>query len=175
MVRPDDTWPTAYLHGANSAVLRLGYGFESAGKVTITGVFPPSTGSLYHRFSANVSPERGPVVIARAAHQRVLQAGYLDVLPEMVRLRAKLDRQHAEREELLGKVGALFGIDPHDYGDGRKVFLGEVSAVRGYVETYLNEPELVSFNMSGIPAATALEMLAVLARDTRKTTEPVPQ
>lgn len=168
-----DAYPAAWLASDTDAVLMLQYGFESPGRVTVTGVFPKSTGALYH-FSANVDPERGAVAIARAADRRVLEAGYLDVLPDMVALRARIDRQTAERETLLARAGALFGIDARDYGDGRKVYLTEVSEARGYVETYLNEPQSVTFNLSGIPAETALEMLAVLARDTRKATDSVP-
>ena len=160
-----DSWPAAWLDGADGAVLELRYGFEAPGRVTITGIFPPRTGGRCH-FSANVNPERGAQIIARAADNRVLQAGYLDVLPGAIRERAEIDRKEAARAELLGQVAALFGAEAADYGDGRKVFLGEFIAGNGYVETYLGDPDTLSFNLSGIPAGTALRMLAVLAEDT---------
>jgi hypothetical protein len=161
----DDTWPSAELSGEDGARLKLIFGWYAPGKVTVEGMFPPATGSRAD-YRANVDPARGPEVLARAADRRVLQAGYLDVLPSAIAQRAEMDRREAARAELLGRVAALFGIDPADPGDGRKVFLGQFLAGSGYVETYYADPDSLTFSLSGIPAATALRMLAVLAEDT---------
>jgi hypothetical protein len=162
----DDAWPSAELAGEDGARLKLIFGWYAPGKLTVEGMFPPATGSRTD-YRANVDPARGSQAIARAADKRVLQAGYLDVLPPAIAQRAEMDRREAARTELLGKVAALFGIDPADHGDGRKVFLGQFLAGSGYVETYYADPGSLTFELSGIPAETALAMLAVLAKDTR--------
>jgi hypothetical protein len=162
--RPDVAYPTAYLVGEDHAVLELFYGYHAPGKVTVTGQFPGTAGA-FDLYRANIDPARGAEVVAREANRRVLEAGYLDVLPDKVARAARQAVREARRAQLMREAGALFGKDPRDDGDGGKLYLGEFVHGSGYVENYRSEPESLSFNLSGIPAATALRMLAVLAED----------
>lgn len=165
MGRPDAAYPLAYLAGEDHAVLELFYGFHSPGKVTVTGVFPGTTGA-FELYRANIDPARGSEVVAREANRRVLEAGYLDVLPGKVAQAGRQAVREARRAQLMREAGALFGKDPRDDGDGGKLYLGEFVHGQGYVENYRSEPESLSISLSGIPATTALRMLAVLAEDT---------
>jgi len=167
MGKPDDTWPSAYLAGEDGALLLLQYADVPAARVTATGLFPDGT-TMFGVHRASVNPDRGTAVLAREVDRRVLQAGYLEMLPSALAQHRRREAAVRHRAELLGQVAALFGVDASDYGDGRKVFLGEVTSCSGYVENSLGAPESLSLNLSGIPAATALEMLAVLARATRE-------
>lgn len=167
MGRPDDTWPVAWLLGEDRAMLRLLL-VGSAGKVNVSGEFPGNAGALM-RYQCNVNPDRGAAVLARAANRLVLEAGYLDALPGVLKRHQEYEAKRQRQAELLSQAAELLGTRPADPGDGRRVFL--TGDVHGYVEVRTGDPATVSFSISGIPAQTALEMLAVLARDTRKATE----
>lgn len=162
----DDTWPSAELAGPAGARLRIIYGYDASGKVTVRGLYPEGVGGTAYR--ANVDPARGAQAVASEADRRVLNAGYLAALPKVLERKAAQDAEQARRDGLMARAGELFGIEPEPDG---KVYLGKRVLGRGYVENYYADGKgALNINLSGIPADVALAMLAVLAART----EPGP-
>jgi hypothetical protein len=157
----DDTWPSLVLaETATQARLRLIYGWFAPGKVTAEGIFPESTAPRIG-YRANIDPGRGGARIGREADRRVLRSGYLGELPAALERRARMDDRARHVAMRLGQAASLLGVEVED---GR-VFVGEFVLGSGYAEMYsASFPDTMSLNISGIPAVTALEMLAILRK-----------
>jgi hypothetical protein len=160
----DHAWPAATLDGPDSARLFVQYGFDCAGKITVTGRLPEGThAGRGIRLAANADPARGARAIAQAADTRVLRAGYLDILPGKVAQKQANDAIEAARDAAAARAAALFEVpDPQD----GKLYLSRFLSRRG-VADFGQRGDQVSLDLNGVPLPTALRILAVLAEDTR--------
>lgn len=166
---PADTdYPGARLDGPAGARLQLREGWQAhvdrpcgaTGKVTVTGLFP--AGQSHGTYTANVNPARGARTVAREAARRVLDAGYLAELPGILARKHQHDQEQAERLDWLRRAAWITGQDaPADAGD--RIGLGHLAAGYGDVRAYWTGSDRLNIELSGIPAETALRMLAVLA------------
>ncbi len=175
-VAPDsgDTWPAALLAGPDGARLKVQYGFDCAGKVTVTALLPEGTYLSSRdpahriRLSANVSPDRGGATIARTASRAVLNGGYLDVLPGLLAVKTVNDAHAAERASWLDQAAALFRVSRTGHSD--KLYLSDFLAGRGEVSVsgpYADQDQArMSLELNGLPPQVGLDMLQVLARAT---------
>lgn len=159
----DHAWPAATLDGPDSARLFVQYGFDRAGKITVTARLPKGTyAGRGVKYAASVDPARGARAIAQAADTRVLRAGYLDILPGKVAEKREKDAIRATRGAAAAKAAALFEVPAPDDG---KLSLSRFLPQRG-VADFGTRGDRVSLDLNGVPLATALSMLAVLAEDT---------
>lgn len=162
----DPDYPAATLDGPGSARLFIQYGHDCAGKITVTARLPEGTHARNAKFTANVDPARGARAIAQAADSRVLKAGYLDVLPAKVAEKQENDAVLAARNAAAASAAALFEVPAPDDG---KLSLDRFLPRRSLADFggYWSRGDHADLNLNGVPLATALRMLAVLAEDTR--------
>jgi hypothetical protein len=159
---PDEAYVRPVVIASGIARLKLSYGYEAEGKVTVSGEFPAGFG--HKTFAMNADPSRGPRIVAAEADRRVIAAGYVDELLVVNERKAVSDERNAKRAALMARAAALFGIETEDPGDGGKLFLADWLTGSGYVEPYggLHDDKL-TLQLSGIDGEVALAMLQVLA------------
>lgn len=160
-------WTNWRLAGPGHASLTVTIGgYRLDGKVQVKGNYPKTERSSPRVYEITATASRGPVAVAKEINRRILGAGYVDEL--LLVLYANEEHADAEAAELvtLGKVAALFGQQaPEDPTNGVRV--SDWLAGTGQVKTY-GGWESVTIELRGVPTDVALRMLAVLAREGKR-------
>jgi hypothetical protein len=153
---------------AGAARLTLEVVWGDPGRLEVTGIYPPTRLERLHRARITVRIDRGPAVIAREITLRLLP-GYLAELGRVGDHTARETRDSGLREALGAEVTALFGGDSFTreagwQGHGTETVFNAAGGADGTVRMS-GDAARVALDLRGIPAGTALRMLAVLAAD----------
>lgn len=163
VTEPYPGYPQALLDGPDHAQLKIKFGWDAAGKVTVYGMMPSKYGYDRHEYSkkANVAPQRGGKVIAGEARRRVLDAGYLAELPAKV-IEWQTEQAEADtRAGLMARAAGLFGLPaPGDAPLNLSRFLPNR---RGEVELSSGAKPEMSIELHGLDPDVGLRMLQALS------------
>jgi len=159
---------TVTLCGPKDAAIMLSDGWRHAGKIAASGLFP--TGYGRGTYEANVAISRGARTIAREVSRRIIDAGYQDALAEAVAAKAERDHRDSVQVDLLRRAAAVVGGGDPGAPDaevrfGRYHHAGDT--MHGTVKSYWRGRGLLSFEVTAVPAETAMRVLAVLAECAR--------
>ena len=164
----DEGRPAAELHRADGARLYLTASWQAGGKVTVTALEPSTyTGGEYHqsrKYARHVDPARGTRAIAVAARTYILNAGYLDALPEKVAQNVQRMAEEGERANIMADAAGLFGLEgPGDAPLSLHRFTGKKAEAEVIHERYGGRP-VMSLELHGLPPDIGLAMLAAMAQ-----------
>jgi len=163
----DEGRPAAELHRADGARLYLTASWQAGGKVTVSALEPSTyTGGEYHgsrKYVRNVDPARGARAIAVAARTYILNAGYLDALPEQVAQNRQRLAEEAGRAAIMAEAAQLFGLEgPGDAPLSLHRFTGRKAEAEVFHERYGGRP-VMSLELHGLPPEIGLAMLRAMA------------
>jgi hypothetical protein len=168
----------AVLAGPGTAVLHIQPSYPDTSRLTITGACPQTRRDTRDiTYSIGVSADRRGAVIAREITRRLLPA-YLAALAQVLEYNETEGRNTATRDAVMTRAAALFGLDPsHLAGDGHhstQVSLSGALPGSAYGTVTANgAAETLGLDLHGIPADTALRILAELARAVPAGSAPV--
>jgi hypothetical protein len=181
----DEMWPNDWVDFVreDGATIRMRVGgYRAEGRVSFYGMWPTFRDgtSYWHGKRAKItcSASRSPESIARDLLRRFLPA----YAPEFAKAAAYVrthDANAAEAEAVASRIamtiGARVGDGKRGRGDGVILFDEPEAVRRLVVRPAYNEREIeVDFQVHGLDAATAAEVLAIIrASEVRKRVEPM--